>query len=100
MDKALCNYYKSFGRNDYYNIESQSKLADFIKVNDFDEKNIDEQLGDNAQATNCLFVDMDEDFPLALNTQNKKQRCKEVFKILQHCYKYGAAPNDKNQSET
>eukprot|EP01084_Bolivina_argentea_P288132 494510_1 len=57
MDKALCDYYKSLGRNDYYNFQKQSKLQDFIKVNDFDEKNIDEQLGDNAQVTNCLFVD-------------------------------------------
>eukprot|EP01084_Bolivina_argentea_P288133 494512_1 len=57
MDKALSDYYESLGRNDYYNIENQTKLQDFIKVNDFDEKNIDEQLGDNAQVTNCLFVD-------------------------------------------
>eukprot|EP01084_Bolivina_argentea_P261037 440997_1 len=43
---------------------------------------------------------MDDDFPLTVNTQNKQQRSKDVFKILQHCYKYGAAPKDNNQPET
>eukprot|EP01084_Bolivina_argentea_P261039 440999_1 len=43
---------------------------------------------------------MDENFPLTVNTNNKQQRCKEIFKILQHCYKYGVAPKDNNQSET
>eukprot|EP01084_Bolivina_argentea_P261038 440998_1 len=41
---------------------------------------------------------MDENFPLTVNTNNKQQRCKEIFKILQHCYKYGA-PKDNTQPE-
>eukprot|EP01084_Bolivina_argentea_P147597 258215_1 len=94
MDKALSKYYASLGRNDY-----QNKLAEFIKANEIDEKNIEQQLCDNAQVSNCLLVDMDQDFPLIIKTKNIQQRNKEVFKVLQYCYKYGIAPNN-NQTET
>eukprot|EP01084_Bolivina_argentea_P264254 447575_1 len=100
INEALCCYYESLGSNGYYKPNNKGKFKEFMDVNGFDQKDIEQQLGDNGTVDNCLFVDMDEDFPLVTDTQDVEQRNKEIFEILQHCYKYKMSPAHKNQSQT
>merc|ERR1712244_62269 len=78
----------------------------FVMVNEFDEDQIDLELGDDITANDCLYIEMDDEFPL-INQQKESEnysRDYEIFKILKHCYKYGKPPNhntsNKTESET
>ena len=96
MDKALGEYYKQCGRDDYYDEYRCSKFIRFMHENEFEEEHLEDQLGKGATLDNCDLIEMDDNFPLLKSnnndTINKIFRKKDVFEVLQHCDKYGLSP--------
>eukprot|EP01084_Bolivina_argentea_P129434 228611_1 len=95
IDQALAIYYKTCGRNDYYDEKGNGKFMKFVTKNAFDPNMIELELGDNVKPEECLYIEMDQDFPLHEQEQNQtnSSRNTKIFNIIKHCYKYGSAPN-------
>eukprot|EP01084_Bolivina_argentea_P282134 482888_1 len=91
IDKALAIYYTNHGRKDYYDENGDGKFIAFVHENDFDENAIDLELGDNVNPNDCLYLSMDNGFPLIDETQRSQQ----IFEILTHCYVNGMPPYNK-----
>eukprot|EP01083_Nonionella_stella_P192879 712728_1 len=91
VDDALAQYYKQFGRNDYFDVETgMGKFRQFVRENEFENDHVDEDLADDVSPDECLFIDIDPMFPLPMCPD--ESRDDEICKILKHCYKYGVAP--------
>eukprot|EP01083_Nonionella_stella_P165976 553600_1 len=103
VDDALAQYYKTCGRNDYFDSNGVGKFMQFVKKHEFDEDAIASELGDDTvNANDCLFVEMDSTFPLLSLSQNQitnELQETEIFKILQHCYTYGVPPHQPHTAE-
>ena len=75
--------------NKDYDLEN-SKFEQFVIENGFEHiDDIDEELNENAHYEDCTLTEFDDDFPLQpFIDDNDKQ--KEIFRILQQCYKHGS----------
>ena len=95
-DRALSEYYKYCGRNDYYDEHHDGKFIQFVNENEMDEENIDLELGKNVKPKDCLFIEMDDNFPLQNNKKNNKRlsRNEQIFEIIKHCYDHAHHPYD------
>merc|ERR1719334_1699097 len=58
-------------------------------MNGFDEDQMEEQLGHNVEAMECLYIDMDGDFPLKKKYKTTEERNEAIFIVLQDCYRLG-----------
>ena len=94
MDGALAAYYADCDRKDYFDEDGKGKFLQFVDINDFDEEQVEGELGDDVEPNDCSLLDMDDDFPLMDSEQNQdtKQRNAAILKVLQHCYKHGQSP--------
>lgn len=91
IDSALGDYYKALGEYDYFDNDGIGKFLRFCNEQEFDEKEIDEELSD---IQNCGYIDFDSDFPFTapIWQQNDSVKQKEIFKIIKHCHKFGYHP--------
>jgi len=89
MDDSLAAYYEDMGRKDYYNEDGRGKFMEFTEMNGFDEDQMEEQLGHNVEAMECLYIDMDGDFPLKKKYKTTEERNEAIFHVLQDCYRLG-----------
>eukprot|EP01084_Bolivina_argentea_P022634 42069_1 len=94
IDDALGKYYKQCGRNDYYDGNGNGKFITFIHINKCNENQIEALLCDDTNSDNNLFIKIDPQFPLIDESKitDRKSRNDEIFKIVKHCYKFGAPP--------
>eukprot|EP01084_Bolivina_argentea_P217507 369252_1 len=91
IDKALGIHYSTHGINNYYNANNEGKFITFVTENEFNEDDIDLQLGNNVNPDDCLYVKMDNNFPLT--TKNiTHSRNEEIYKIIKYCDKHGVPP--------
>ena len=80
-------------RDDYYDEYGKGKFIQFIEKENFDEKDIDKEIGDKCIAKNCSYLLMDNNFPLQYNYKNNIEKEKEIFEIFKYCYKYNEPPS-------
>merc|ERR1712129_28894 len=77
------------------NAAGKGKFMQFVETHKLSESDIAQDLGDTADADDCILIDIDDDFPLKALIDGKKKfttqrgRKSAVFKVLQRCYKYG-----------
>eukprot|EP01084_Bolivina_argentea_P303177 523368_1 len=92
IDKALAIHYNNCGRKDYYNQDGDGKFMSFVKH--LDENNIDLELGDQIAAKDCLYIHMDEEFPLLKQKEasNKYAHEQQIFDIIKYCYIHSVPP--------
>lgn len=87
IDKALGGYYKSFGKNNYSNEDGIGKFLEFCEVNDFQEEDIDEELGHDAAAEDCLYLESVMDsFPFKNEMKNENEKQNFIFNKLKQFY--------------
>lgn len=87
IDSALEMYYIKMGRTDYN--RNKGKFKSFWDENEYNSSDVEDEIGDDAEYDDCSYLEFDDDFPmnpLIINEDNKR---KEMFRILQNCYKYG-----------
>eukprot|EP01083_Nonionella_stella_P276228 938448_1 len=95
IDDALAQHYANYGRNDYLDENGIGKFMRFVTTHAFDE----DELGDEIDSDECLFVEMDPTFPLqslAGDQITEQLRNEEIVKILKHCYEHGVPPPSMN----
>eukprot|EP01084_Bolivina_argentea_P297247 512069_1 len=111
VDNALGDYYKYFGKNDYFNDDGKGKFILFCQENNFLNNSNDfinafgESSDLNSEATDCKYLDFDEMFPLTLicdetNDNNSGiddmtyglMRKIEIYNVIQYCYNNGKSP--------
>eukprot|EP01084_Bolivina_argentea_P273776 466432_1 len=98
IDEALGIHYSNCDIKGYYNENGEGKFIVFVRENGFDENDVDVQLGDETDPDECLYIGMDDNFPLILkyiykDTKNANySRNEEIYKIIKYCYKYGVPP--------
>eukprot|EP01083_Nonionella_stella_P186723 684395_1 len=95
IDDALAQHYANCGRNDYLDENGIGKFMRFVTTHAFDE----DELGDEIDSDECLFVEMDPTFPLqslAGDQITEQLRNEEIVKILKHCYEHGVPPPSMN----
>eukprot|EP01084_Bolivina_argentea_P076320 138315_1 len=63
IDEALGIHYSNCDIKDYYNKNGAGKFIVFVRENGFDENDVDVQLGDDVNPDECLYVNMDDNFP-------------------------------------
>lgn len=89
LDDSLAAYYEDMGRDDYYDEDGKGKFIEFVEINGFDEDQMEDQLGHNVEAMECLYLEMDENFPLKNSYKTTEQRNVAIFNVLQDCYRLG-----------
>eukprot|EP01084_Bolivina_argentea_P213359 362382_1 len=88
IDEALGIHYSNCHIKDYYNKNGDGKFIVFVRENGFDENDIDVQLADDVDPDECLYVGMDNNFPLILkylykdNKNANYSRNEEIYKII------------------
>eukprot|EP01084_Bolivina_argentea_P245418 410897_1 len=101
IDKALAEYYTNCGRTDYYNKNAEGKFVEFVRKNQFDEEQIDLELGDNLTANECSLLGFDNEFPVMIEEKPQiHRRGHTIFEILKCCYKYGSTSYPINPNGT
>eukprot|EP01084_Bolivina_argentea_P008868 16578_1 len=73
IDNALGQYYLDCGRTDYYDENGVGKFLKFVNENKYNENEIDLELGHNIVAEDCVFVDIDEQFPFVDEEKRNEQ---------------------------
>eukprot|EP01084_Bolivina_argentea_P248456 415629_1 len=86
IDNLLAIHYKKCGRNDYFDENNQGKFRAFVDLNCFEEDTIELEVGSDIEPDDCLFIGMDDNFPL-IGQYTIEERNKEIFKILKRYYK-------------
>eukprot|EP01084_Bolivina_argentea_P263320 445635_1 len=95
IDKALGQYYICCGRTDYYYSNSYGKFMKFAMENECDEDDLYSELGDDALFDECIYIDLDDQFPLlGIGASNYIDRKFQIFQTLQYCYIYGTPTPD------
>eukprot|EP01084_Bolivina_argentea_P024583 45797_1 len=95
IDDALGKYYKQMRGNNsnYYDDRHNGIFAVWCDENGYDDDDVSEELGNNADPLECALTDFTDDFPFnnddTIIELTEKQQKYEIFKIIQHCYKYG-----------
>ena len=81
-------------RYDYYNDDGNGKFMEFVRCEDFKEENINEEIGNNSQPSDCSYLLMDKDFPFHSTFCNKNKQEKEeiIFNIIKYCCKHQQPP--------
>ena len=92
IDDCLAIHYAIMERNDYYNKYGKGKFIEFTEKENFDEKDIEKEIGDKCNAKNCSYLLMDNNFPLQFNYKNNDEKEKKIFEIFKYCYKYNKPP--------
>eukprot|EP01084_Bolivina_argentea_P231535 390439_1 len=94
IDTALGQYYLDCGRSDYYDKYGRGKFIKFTLDNGLDERDIDTALGVNAVPEDCVFIDMDNEFPLFDEHKENETDLRRIacFDILRYCYKCSIPP--------
>lgn len=82
--------YRNDYRNSSYNHE-KGKFLKFFDDNEYDSEDIEDELGDDAEAHNCSYIEFDDNFPVHSSIKNPDDKQREIFRILRNCYKYGKA---------
>eukprot|EP01083_Nonionella_stella_P312259 1116261_1 len=91
IDDALAQYYKQFGRNDYFDQETgMGKFRQFVEDFQLNDDDMNDKLGDDVSPDECLFINIDPKFPLLISSNASRDDA--IRKILKHCYKHGVAP--------
>ena len=105
IDDALETYYLRFGLEDYRDEHGKGIFLNFIieeELND-PELPIANELGEDCDPMDCAYswMNHDTDFPIP-SYADIPSESKEAFTfyILQHCYKFGAAPSDEHIQST
>eukprot|EP01084_Bolivina_argentea_P283741 486037_1 len=89
IDACLGQYYEDMSRTDYYDDDGQGKFALFCEENELEDEDVDEEL--KGDAADCLYLDMDDNFPLSANITEEDDKQTAIFQIFQQCYQATAA---------
>eukprot|EP01083_Nonionella_stella_P102830 292926_1 len=90
INAALEKYYLTMGRVDYINEDGDGKFKQYADDNGFEDADIRVEL--EADPTDCLLVEFDQDFPLA-NDIEGDDRLKAIQDILKYIAAHGEAPS-------
>jgi len=100
IDDALAQYYANCGRQDYYDRRRErGKFMDFVTLKAIDEDTVRSELDDTANPDDCIFLELDSEFPLRPRVTNG-QRNAAIFNVIQQCFKFGAYSADRNRSKS
>eukprot|EP01084_Bolivina_argentea_P268389 455841_1 len=80
MDKELGIYYINLDRDDYFGANAIGKFATFCEKNGFLSDDIDDEL--NLEPYECLFVTMDEYFPLNTDVNDEHKRKAMIYDVI------------------
>ncbi len=81
IDSGLAAYYAICRRSDYFNEDGKGKFILFAEQNKLSEEDINLELGDSVNPDDCLFIDIDDDFPLKKEYHSGNDRKTAVFKV-------------------
>eukprot|EP01083_Nonionella_stella_P089323 249214_1 len=106
LDRAMCAYYESMGVYSlrYYTNGVGKFLAYFISKH-YDEDALANELRDDAVFEECGLIGFDTDIPLKQKNLTESEKSKQIFEILQNCYKHGTwfkpcMPSSKKEVRT
>eukprot|EP01084_Bolivina_argentea_P176472 305381_1 len=101
LDNAIGLYYKQFNRNDYFDDNKNGKFLKYFEEQQYESDTLDEELGEDSNFKDCVYVKFDifKDFPLSGTKKTELDTQKEIFNVLQHCYKYDIPPQQSNFME-
>lgn len=90
MDRIIGRFYRSQGRDDYFDDMNKGKFLKFVEEFGFDEDELEYEVGEGAVAEDCSYLDFDDEFPhnaiskiLQIEDQSE---C--IFRFLQTLYLY------------
>eukprot|EP01083_Nonionella_stella_P056419 148561_1 len=90
IDNALQHYYAKMGRTDYVNDSGEGLFKQFVVDNGLEDEDIRCELDENA--TDCILIEFDVDFPLDSDIQGDK-RLQAIQHILKHIAGHGEVPS-------
>eukprot|EP01083_Nonionella_stella_P140374 430337_1 len=90
VDNALREYYLHMGRTDYINEAGNGLFKQFVVDNGLEDEDIRCELDENA--TDCILIEFDVDFPLDSDIQGDK-RLQAIQHILKHIAGHGEVPS-------
>eukprot|EP01083_Nonionella_stella_P145833 457824_1 len=88
LDEALGHYYKHMGAHTYKQ-NGVGKFLAFFLEQDYEEDALEDELGDDGNFEDCELIEFDADFPLKKGNLTEQEKSKQIFLILQNCYKHG-----------
>lgn len=87
--KALAAYYLICRRSDYFDSLGRGKFMKFVETVGMDEGNIRLELGLGVSPDDCVFIDIDDNFPVRKEFDTGDGRKTAIFKVIQRCYRFG-----------
>ena len=78
--KALAAYYLICRRGDYFDEEGKGKFMKFADALGLDEANIRLELGLGVSPDDCIFIDIDDNFPVRKEYDTGDGRKTAIFK--------------------
>eukprot|EP01084_Bolivina_argentea_P082987 150248_1 len=82
IDAGLASYYKTHGRDDYFNDDNIGKFEASCEENGFGEEDIADELETSAEE--CMLLDFDDNFPGV-----KEGDLEAIFAIIKQCHSAG-----------
>ena len=94
IDKILGEYYKMNGIKDYFDENGAGIFSKYIEENGYEEEEIGEELGDDANYEDCVYLDFDDNFPFKKNTKSQidleeDEKQEILFNLLRNIVKFG-----------
>eukprot|EP01084_Bolivina_argentea_P282797 484172_1 len=96
IDKALKEYYKQRGKNNYYNSKGDGIFKVFCNDNGFEDDDVKEELQAN-NGDDCTLTDFDDNFPSNKTFANNDDKCNEILRILKQIAEYGSYSSQQSQ---
>ena len=59
LDEAIGAYYKSHGKNDYFNDQNKGKFLLYFEQNECDPDTLDDELGLRTHYKDCVYVKLE-----------------------------------------
>eukprot|EP01084_Bolivina_argentea_P082990 150257_1 len=82
IDAGLASYYKTHGRDDYFNDDNIGKFEASCEENGFGEEDIADELETSAEE--CMLLDFDDNFPGV-----KNNNLEAIFAVIKKCHSGG-----------
>eukprot|EP01083_Nonionella_stella_P079184 217043_1 len=102
LDDALSIYYQKHDMYPRYastNNPTQSLFIQYVLEHQCDVHNIEYELGDTIDPKDCPYIHFDYYYFPLKSDANGNDRTEKIFKVIQHCYKYGNPPNEQHQKQ-
>lgn len=93
IDWALMLYYQQCGIKHYFSsITEKGRFIEFVQENKCEEDEIDRYLGSDSKPEDCVYIRMDDKFPLSGVSDTDNDRDEQIFNVIKYCYVHGKPP--------